>query len=70
MKTSADSNCSTPVGYFDNHKAGGITTLHLHFPHCERQYYGLGNLRPEYAIIYDRRVSLKNDIIYIGSVIQ
>jgi hypothetical protein len=70
MKTSADYNCLTPVGYFDKHRAGGITKFQLHSPYCASQCYGLGKLCPEYSIIYNRRVLFNNDITYIGSVIQ
>jgi len=70
MKSSSHYDCLIPAWDFEKHKAPGVTTSHLHCPHCNSQCDGYGKLHPECSITYEKRVSLNKDAIHIGSLIQ
>lgn len=52
------------------HTARGVTTSHLHFPHCGNVCYGHQNILPGYSIPYDNRVSSILDAIHVGSILM
>jgi len=60
MKTSQDYDALIPAWYLEKHKARGMTTSHLHFPHCPTECYNNGKLHPEYSITYDKRIALND----------
>lgn len=69
MKTSKDYDPLLPAWYSNQHKAAGITTGHLHFPHCGIECFGHGHMRPEYTMTYDKTIALWPDAINIGAVV-
>ena len=69
LKTSGEYYALIPAWYLEKHKARGITTSHLHFPHCSNECYGHGKIHPEYSITYDKRVSLNDKAIHIRAVV-
>jgi len=70
IKTSADYDALVPAWYLEKHKARGITTSHLHFPHCPQKCYNHGTIHPEYSITYDKRIALNDAAIHIGAVVM
>jgi len=70
IKTTGDYDALVPAWYLEKHKARGITTSHLHFPHCKQSCYNHGKIHPEYSITYDRRIALDNAAIHIGAIVM
>jgi len=69
IKTTADYDAIIPAWYLEKHKARGITTSHLHFPHCPQTCYNHGKIHPEYSITYDKRIALNDAAIHIGAIV-
>jgi len=53
----------------NRHKAEGITSGHLHFPHYGSECFGHNHIGPDHEITYDRRVALRPDAINIGDIV-
>jgi hypothetical protein len=70
IKTSGDYDALIPSWYMEKHKALGVTTSHLHFPHCEPKCYNHGKIHREYSITYDRRIALSDKAIHIGAIVM
>ena len=70
IKTAADYDALIPAWYLEKHNARGMTTSHLHFPHCQQDCYNHGKIHPDYSITYDKSIALNDAAIHIGAIVR
>jgi len=70
IKSSGYYDALIPAWYLEKHRARGITTSHLHFPHCQTECYNHGKIHPEYSITYNKRIALSDKAVHIGAIVM